>query len=132
MRAINIIVTGVLCVCIVLHYQFKLSLLKLKKLRPPNDSIRSAGMLPIMALELFVCMICCPPYFDFTFEGRMLGGTYVYSYNAIIFVIMLLRGYLVLRLFGQYSRWTNDKAEKICRKYKTEATVMFAIKSELK
>jgi hypothetical protein len=85
-----------------------------------------------MMAELFICAFCCPPYFDYTFQGEMLGGTYVYSYNAIIFVIMLLRGYLVLRLFGQYSRWTNDKAEKICRKYKTEATVMFAIKSELK
>lgn len=94
------IITLVLCICIVLHYQLKLNLLKLKKLRPPNDSLRSAGMMPSMALELFVCMICTPPYFDFTFEGKMLGGTYIYSYNAIIFVIMLLRGYLVLRLFG--------------------------------
>lgn len=100
MRALNMLITIILCVCIVLHYKLKLSLMKLKKLRPPNDSIRSAGMTTPLFLELFVCAICCPPYLDSTFSGRMLGGTYVYSYNAIIFVIMLLRGYLVLRLFG--------------------------------
>lgn len=45
---------------------------------------------------------------------------------------MLLKGYHILRIYGQYSRWTSDKAVRICRKFKVTADVMFAIKAELK
>ena len=45
---------------------------------------------------------------------------------------MLFRFYLVLRLFSSYSRWTNEKAENVCKKYKTTASTMFAIKCEFK
>ena len=57
-----------------------------------------------------MCSIFTPPYFDETFSGRMLGGTYTYSYNAIISVISLLRNYLILRLYFHYSRWTSFRS----------------------
>lgn len=81
-------------------------------------------------LTLFSC--ATPPYFDTTFSGEMLGGPYTYSYDDIIFIISLTRLYLVSRLFGHYSRWTNKHSEKICERFQTDADVMFAIKSELK
>ena len=45
-----------------------------------NDlvSIFSSGMYKTMVLELIICSICTPPYFDYTFSGEMLDGTYEY------------------------------------------------------
>mmetsp|Transcript_5137 Transcript_5137/g.4358 ORF Transcript_5137/g.4358 Transcript_5137/m.4358 type:complete len:299 (+) Transcript_5137:640-1536(+) len=85
-----------------------------------------------MILELFICGIFTPPKFDFTFEGRLLNGSYEYSFDAIFNVITLTKAYLVLRLYAQYSPWTNERSAKICAKYKCQANVGFAIKSELK
>jgi hypothetical protein len=88
--------------------------------------------MPQLLLELAICVVCTPPYFDYTFSGEMLKGSYTYSYNAVFFFVMLFRCYLVVRLFSSYSRWTNEKAENVCKKYKTSASTMFAIKCEFK
>jgi hypothetical protein len=132
LRGINMLVTLILEIFIILHYVFKLKIMKLEGDRPPHDSIKTSGLLPKMLMEMLLCAICTPPKMDMTFEGTMLGGSYVYSYNAIIFCVMLLRVYLLFRLIGQFSRWTNKEAQKICRQNKTHASIHFALKSEFK
>ena len=54
------------------------------------------------------------------------------SYNALINVITLLKSYLVLRTYQHYSNWNNERAVRTCKKFRCQATVGFAIKSELK
>ena len=104
-------------------------------------------MVPKLAFELFVCAICCPPYFDYTFKGQVLSGTYEYrlintffclknvlfcSYDALINVITIMKSYLVLRTYQHYSAWNNERAVQTCKKAKCQASAGFAIKSELK
>ena len=47
-------------------------------------------------------------------------------------VWMLLRFYLVFRLFAQYSKWTNELAEECCEPEGCEANTLFAMKAVLK
>jgi len=44
------------------------------------DTIYTSGLWPKMMIEMFICAICCPPYFDFVFTGTMLAGIYTYRY----------------------------------------------------
>lgn len=45
---------------------------------------------------------------------------------------MLLRAYLVFRLFALYSKWTSRSAEECCEPEGCEANTVFAIKAVLK
>lgn len=58
-------------------------------------------------------MIICPPTIDGSLTGKQLGGNYNYSFDGICFSLCLLRSYLLLRLYEQYSRWTNEEAIKV-------------------
>lgn len=50
------------------------------------------------------------PIFIGTLNNDEHSSSNISSYDAIVSVIMLLKSYLVLRLFGQYSEWTSVKA----------------------
>lgn len=119
-------------VCVGLHYHFRLKILKLKRHILEEDNIYTAGLLPKLIFELFICSICCPPYFDYSFKGYVLQGSYEYSYDAIINVITIIKSYLVLRTYSHYSKWSNERSVRVCKKHKCQASVRFAIKSELK
>ena len=132
LRFFNLILTVALCILVIIHYIFKLRLLKLKRLRLQEDNIKTAGLLPSLIIEIFICMIFCPPYVDFHFSGSVLLGTYTYSIDGLVSIITLGKSYLVLKLYGHYSPWTSERAAKICAKYKCQASVGFAVKAELK
>lgn len=55
-----------------------------------------------------------------------------YSLDALIFIIMLGRIYLIWRIFTNYSTWNDERAEEICHSCLCEGGVNFAIKAELK
>lgn len=88
-----------LLVCIYLHYVFKLKILKLKFLLLPNDTLKTSGLLKKMVLEIILCGIFCPPYNENTFTGTIENGTYEYSLDSLINVVMLIKTYWVLRLY---------------------------------
>mmetsp|Transcript_31877 Transcript_31877/g.5763 ORF Transcript_31877/g.5763 Transcript_31877/m.5763 type:complete len:101 (-) Transcript_31877:1550-1852(-) len=100
MRAINMLVTFVLLVLIIMHYVYDIRILKKKGRISATDNIRSTGKLKYLLIELAICIWCCPPYLDSGFKGTMLGGEYEYSWNAVIFCIMLFRVYLIFKLFN--------------------------------
>jgi len=85
-----------------------------------------------MIIEIIFNSIVPIPGTNISFKGTNLGSDYELSLDNYIFIVMLLKGYHILRIYGQYSRWTSDKAVRICRKFKVTADVMFAIKAELK
>lgn len=43
-----------------------------------------------------------------------------------------MKSYLVLRTYQHYSTWNNEKAVRVCKKNRCQASVKFAIKAELK
>jgi len=132
LRAVIMFLTLIIEVTIFAHYRAQLKILKIKKMVPYNCSLCESGLMRYYIPEAFLCAICCPPYFDYTFEGEMLSGTYVYSYNALISVVTLFKAYLIVRLYTHYSRWTSKTAQKICKKYRVTADAKFALKAELK
>lgn len=85
-----------------------------------------------LILEILIIGVHCPPGWDMVFEVRQLGSTLDYSVDGILMVWMLLRLYLVFRLFAQYSKWTNELAEQCCAPEGCEANTAFAMKAVLK
>lgn len=72
LRFANIGLTIVLLIMIFTRYSLKLNVLKLRRKRPPSDSLINSGLFPSMLLEMLICIVCTPPYFDATFSGEML------------------------------------------------------------
>lgn len=70
-----------------------------------NVPFRHSGLLKPFLLELAVSSIFTPPYLDFTFKGKMLGGDYTYSVNDLVVVISLVKCLCILRLYYHYGRW---------------------------
>jgi len=132
LRFFNMILTLALCILVIIHYLYKLKLLKLQKLRLQEDSIKTAGLLPSLLIELLICAIFCPPYVDYSFSGDVNNGTFFYSFNSITCIITLAKSYLVLKIYIHFSPWTSERAARICSKYKCQASVRFAVKVELK
>jgi len=85
-----------------------------------------------LILEIFVIGIHCPPTFDWTFKVYELDFMVIYSMPGCLMCWMLLRFYLVFRLFAQYSKWTNDLAEECCGPEGCEANTIFVLKAVLK
>ena len=103
----------VVCFFIYFHYKLNLDLLKMVKLRHEKDTLRSTGVLTWMILELTYNILICPPKFDSTIQTKQLGGDFEISLDGILFSIALGRAYLILRVYEQYSQWTNQKAIKV-------------------
>ena len=72
LRIANMALTLILLIMIGIRYTLKLNVLKLRRKRPPSDNLLNSGLFPSMLLEMLICIICTPPYFDSTFSGEML------------------------------------------------------------
>ena len=64
---------------IIAHYALKLRLMKMQFRLNNKDTLCSSKLIYKLILELVICSLISPPGFDFTFSGKMLGGTYTYS-----------------------------------------------------
>jgi len=86
-------------------------------------------------IEALINIVHVPPGMNFsftTFHVEQLGNKFVYSLSTIFVTWMLLRCYLVFRLFALYSKWTGSIAESCCGPEGCEANTIFAIKAVLK
>lgn len=93
-----------------------------------SDNLLSTGLYKPMAAEVFLAFIVPYPSFDFTFSVEMLGFTVEYSLSAVLTFVSMLRLYMILRLFGHYSEYTQAKALKISKKHSVNADSYFALK----
>ena len=142
LRTINIFLTVALCMgylvfFIYKHYTYDLRKMIARKLLSPEgirylDSLRSAGLLPKMFLEMIVMGLFCPPYFDYTFSGDMLNGHYTYSIEIIISIISMLRITQVVRIYSYFSIWMSSEAYDLGKKLNVAPTLWFSLKSDLK
>jgi len=85
-----------------------------------------------MAFEMFFCILVSPAGFDYNITFNQLGRDMTVTLDAILFSCNLVKAYLFVRVYEQYSKWTSEEADKICKKFKTNATIGFLVKSELK
>jgi hypothetical protein len=81
---------------------------------------------------MFFGMLVSPPGFDYNLTFKQLGRDLTISLDAVLFSCNLIKTYLFVRVYEQFSRWTSDNAINVCKKYKCNANVQFLVKSELK
>lgn len=72
------------------------------------------------------------PDVNLKWTGTMRGNEFTYHITDIIMILSLLRCYLILRLYVQYSKWTSYESSQICKKYGAVPNAIFAMKSDLK
>ena len=101
------------------------------KLRPKKDTLKSTGLYKKLIAEILFNLIICPPNFDGVIQTKQLGGDMILSYDAICFSLSLCRSYLLLRLYQQYSRWTNQQAILACVENGCKNDIKFLAKAEL-
>lgn len=131
-RFVNILIVITNLFCIYLHYFFKIKILKADHKLSEYDNIFTSGLYKYLAMELFVCAFFYPPFLNQIIYGNMLNSVYVYNVNGLISFVVMLKSYIILRVYSYFSRWTSDTANSVCNKYKVRAGIYFAIKAELK
>lgn len=97
---------------IVVHHMQRLELQKLMKLRYEKDTLRSTGLYKFMIFEILFNLLICPPKVDTVWKMKQLGGDFEISLDGLLLTLSLFRTYHLLRLYEQYSQWTNEKAIK--------------------
>jgi hypothetical protein len=65
-----------------------------------------------MLIEILVNVVHCPPRIDFSFQVNNFSRQIVLSIDGICMCIMLLRVYLLSKLFAHYSKWLNAFAQE--------------------
>lgn len=85
-----------------------------------------------MILEIFINLLTPFPYFDFDFQMILLGSEIYFRFMTFLYILSFLKIYLLFRLIGIYSRFTDSLSEKYCRSHGIGAGVIFAIKSIIK
>lgn len=122
----------VITIHIYFHYKYKLELEKLLKLRYEKETLITSGLWKYMIGEMVFAMAISPPKIDFKYEFKQLGIYYTITLNGVLFSINLTKFYFLTRLFEHYSRWTNERAHTVCKKFRCKADTIFLIKCELK
>ena len=116
---------------VVRRYQIKLILMLIKYQISVRDTLFSTGLYKKMFLEIAATFLVIPPYIDSTFKVEMLGFKVEYSLSAIFTFLSMVRLYVIIRLFGHYSEYTQEKSEAICGKHAVPADAYFALKCYL-
>lgn len=132
LRFINIILSLLNIVLIYFHYIFKIKLLQQDHKLSEYDNIFTSGLYKYCGLEMLICGLFYPPYLNTAISGNLLNLLYIYNLNAILSFVVMLKSYIILRVYSYFSRWTSDAANSVCNKYKVRPGVHFAIKAELK
>ena len=115
-----------------MHYKLEFEKSKIELKRKRSENMCSTRIAYYLGLELLICSIFTPPYLDYSFSGKMLGGKYTYSLNDLVVVCSLMKSYILVRLYYHYSRWTTVEAEDLCKTQNVKNLTIFPFKCELK
>ena len=130
-RFLNIFIVGFSVVFVVIRYTLLLKMLKLENKLSKYDGIVSSGLLWREIIEILFVVIFYPPFQNHTFSGTMLDLYFVYNINSLIAAFVILKCYLIIRVYSYFSKWTSDEAISLCNKYNVESGLSFAFKAEL-
>ena len=130
-RFLNIFIVGFSVVFVVIRYSLLLKMLKLENKLSKYDGIVSSGLLWREIIEILFVVIFYPPFQNHTFSGTMLDLYFVYNINSLIVAFVILKCYLIIRVYSYFSKWTSDEAISLCNKYNVDSGLSFAFKAEL-
>lgn len=134
LRSIVTISTIILLFLIMAHAKLDHQILVHKREAPEEDveEFFLSSHFKVLLLELFANSIHCPPGVNHEFVSTQLGGTLTISINELCACAMLVRVYLILKLFRHFTKWTSPKAKDFCRQFGIEPSPLFAVKAMLK
>lgn len=132
LRIINIIVVATNVVFIYIHYHLKIKVLQLDHKLSIYENIFTSGYYKFCLLEMLICGLFYPPYMNNVLSGTIMDLYYVYNMNALVSFFVMLKCYIILRVYSYFSRWTSAEAISVCNKYNVRSGVHFAVKAELK
>lgn len=131
-RGINGVICFISAILIVFRYKAVLKIDQIDQKLSKYDNLFNSNIYIYMIFEVFICLIFYPPFLRYILTGKQIGFLYSYSINSVISIVVLIKFYLICRIFMHYSRWTSDNAVSFCNKYKVKNGIHFAIKSEMK
>jgi hypothetical protein len=134
-RYLRWVVIGVVCVVELLlmySYRLKIRLLRAAFRGCAADNIFTTGLWKRFFLEFIILGVLSPPGLEGVFKGRMLFGAYIYSYDSLITLAVLIKLYYYIKVYGHISMWTSDRIRQIGANHKISIGTAFAIKAQLK
>lgn len=86
-----------------------------------------------MAFELLICAVHFPPGVKNTvYPFDQMGKRLQYPVSTFVTAFMLLRVYLIFRMYTRFSVYRSTFADRCCAKVGIEADMVFALKSSFK
>lgn len=130
-EALRIYCSLAVCPCLWLvwkHYSFKLAEMKLRKEAYHKTTLIKSSLLQALLIESFFNILHTPPFTKWTFTMPILGTEVQYSVDTFISICSLPKLYILLRVFQNYTSWTNYRAIRICQINGFTPDTFFAIK----
>ena len=132
LRFLNIFIVIFAEIAIFFRYKLKLKYLKFLNYLGKYDNLITSGLIYYLIIEMIFIGVFFPPYLNAALTGVLLDLYFTYNYDAIFSIIIILKSYLILRVYSYFSKWTSEEAKEICKKYKISNGIPFALKAELK
>ena len=136
LRGINSFFILILIILVILDFHMHKILLVFKQYYDINSNLFTTKLIVPLIIEIIVCIIHTPPFFNnftITLSSINLIETIKYKIDVVLFIgiFSLFKFYLVLKFFFNYSRWGDDRANKICKESNISHNVLFVLKAEL-
>ena len=133
MRSIVSVLTACLIILVIRHSSllYDINREKLMGADMLNLSYFQSRYFIYMIIEVIINVIHWPPGVDHEQEFYQLDGKLILSWNSMALCWMILRCYLIFRLFKHYTKWADSDSESICEQHGCSANTKFALKAVL-
>jgi len=129
LKAISSAFTCLLLVLLVLLYRAQLVAGKLHGELDSADTLYSTGMLNSLLLEMCLCALHCPVGLDSTVTFTNLGLTIRYTLDEVFGVLVLVRCYLLVRVFDDAAGFVTAQARVVAKWNRVNFGIGFTFRS---
>jgi hypothetical protein len=133
-RAITSLFTIILIILIIIHYHTEKMLKIFRQNLDITTSLYETGQLPYFFLEIIIILIHTPPFLNgITVSLTTFDSNKAYDIDIILFinVIVLVRIYITLKYYFRYSKWGDERTNRICKESNVSHGFIFILKAEL-
>ena len=136
-RALNTIITAVVIILLIVHYQIYVEYQKMKMNLSPEQGLFSSGYWKYLLIEILLNIAHTPPfpseyYVTVSQRNTALQPARVFMDNILTMVLLFCRSYHVLKFLAYHSKLNNYECENICLECSTPLDFLFLIKAEFK
>ena len=117
LQALAMVSTGFLYILIIIRYDLRLKWMKAKKFVSNNATLMSTGSINYLIIELILVSLLPTPFYSkisFNNYNESEQVETVYHVNDLFSLLVLLRVFVVFRIFLSNSRYYTNVAHRIC------------------